>query len=84
MVSRCLAKAFAKNLKPKDFHDIMPTSLHAYTNVFSKTPFDSLPEHRKWDDAIELECEPSPGLGKVYLMTLTEQMEMDAFLEEAL
>jgi hypothetical protein len=34
--------------------------------------FDSLPEHRKWDHAIELECEPSPGFCKVYLMTLTE------------
>jgi hypothetical protein len=36
------------------------------------------------DHAIELECEPSPGFCKVYLMTLTEQAEMDAFLEEAL
>jgi hypothetical protein len=46
--------------------------------------FDSLPERRKWDHAIELEHEPSPGFCKVYPMTLTEQMEMDAFLEEAL
>jgi hypothetical protein len=28
--------------------------------------------------------EPSPGFKKVYPMTLTEQTEMDAFLEEAL
>jgi hypothetical protein len=27
---------------------------------------------------------PSPGFHKVYLMTLTEQTEMDTFLEEAL
>jgi hypothetical protein len=33
---------------------------------------------------IELECEPSPGFCKVYPMTLTEQTEMDTFLEEAL
>jgi hypothetical protein len=46
--------------------------------------FDSLPEHRKWDHAIELEREPSPGFHKVYPMTLTEQTEMDTFLEEAL
>jgi hypothetical protein len=46
--------------------------------------FDSLPEHRKWDHTIELERKPSPGFCKVYLMTLTEQTEMDAFLEEAL
>jgi hypothetical protein len=59
-------------------------SLHSYANIFSDTAFDSLPECRKWDHAIELEREPSPGFCKVYPMTLTEQTEMDAFLEEAL
>jgi hypothetical protein len=83
-VSRRLAEASAKNSKPKDFEDIVPTSLHAYADIFSETAFDSLPECRKWDHAIELECEPSPGFRKVYPMTLAEQTEMDAFLEEAL
>jgi hypothetical protein len=78
------AEAFAKNSKPKGFEDIVPTALHTYADIFSKTAFDSLPERSKWDHAIELEHEPSPGFCKVYLMTLTEQMEMDAFLEEAL
>jgi hypothetical protein len=71
-VSRCLVEAFAKNSKLKDFHDIVPTSSHAYANVFSETAFDSLPERRKWDHTIELEREPSPGFRKVYPMTLTE------------
>jgi hypothetical protein len=84
MVPGCLAEAFAKNSKLKGFEDIVPTSSHTYANVFSETAFDSLPECRKWDHAIELEREPSPRFRKVYLMTLTEQMEMDAFLEEAL
>jgi hypothetical protein len=83
-VSRRLAEAFAKNFKPKGFEDIAPTSLHTYADVFSETAFDSLPERRKWDHAIELEREPSPGFREVYPMTLTEQMEMDTFLEEAL
>jgi hypothetical protein len=82
--SGCLVEAFAKNSKLKDFEDIVPMSLHTYANVFSETAFDSLPEHCKWDHAIELECEPSPVFCKVYLITLTEQTEMDAFLEEAL
>jgi hypothetical protein len=77
-------EAFAKNSKPKGFEDIVPMSLHAYADVFSEMAFDSLPECCKWDHAIELECEPSPRFHKVYPMTLTEQMEMDAFLEEAL
>jgi hypothetical protein len=83
-VSGHLAEAFAKNSKPKDFQDMVPTSLHAYTDVFSETAFDSLPERRKWDRAIELEHEPSPEFCKVYPMTLTEQTVMDTFLEEAL
>jgi hypothetical protein len=84
MVSGRLAKAFTKNLKPKGFEDIVPTSLHTYADVFSETAFDSLPERRKWDHTIELEGKPSPGFRKVYPMTLTEQTEMDTFLEEAL
>jgi hypothetical protein len=83
-VSGRLAEASTKNLKPKDFQDIVPTSLHAYADVFSETAFDSLPERRKWDHAIELEREPSPGFHNVYPMTLMEQTEMDAFLKEAL
>jgi hypothetical protein len=83
-VSGRLVEAFAKNSKPKGFEDIVPTSLHIYADVFSETAFNSLPERRKWDHAIELEREPSPGFHKVYPMTLTEQTEMDIFLEEAL
>jgi hypothetical protein len=83
-VSGHLAEAFAKNSKLKGFEDIVPTSLHTYADVFSETAFDSLPECRKWDHAIELEHKPSPGFHKVYLMTLTEQTEMDTILEEAL
>jgi hypothetical protein len=83
-VSRHLAEALAKNSKPKDFEDIVATSLHIYANIFSETAFNSLPECCKWEHAIELEHEPSPGFCKVYPMTLTEQMETDTFLEEAL
>jgi hypothetical protein len=83
-VSGHLAEASAKNSKPKSFEDIVSMTLHEYANVFSETAFDPLPEHHKWDHTIELEHEPSPGFQKVYPMTLTEQMEMDTFLEEAL
>jgi hypothetical protein len=60
-VSGRLAEAFAENSKPKGFEDIVPTTLHEYSDVFSETAFDSLPERCKWDHAIELEREPSPG-----------------------
>jgi hypothetical protein len=42
MVSGRLAEVFAKDSKPKDFEDIVPTSLHTYADVFSETAFDSL------------------------------------------
>jgi hypothetical protein len=58
-VSGRLAEVFAKNSKLKGFEDIVPTSLHTYTNVFSEMAFDSLPEHHKWDHTIELERKPS-------------------------
>jgi hypothetical protein len=83
-VSGCPAEASAKTSKPKGFEDIVPMTLHEYADVFSETAFDSLPERRKWDHTIKLEREPSPGFRKVYPITLTEQIEMDAFLEEAL
>jgi hypothetical protein len=66
-VSGCLAEVFAKNSKPKGFEDIVPTSLHTYADVFSEMAFNSFPECHKWDHAIELEHEPSPGFRKVYL-----------------
>jgi hypothetical protein len=61
-----------QKLKLKGFEDIVSMALHEYADVFSETAFDSLPECCKWDHAIELEHEPSPGFRKVYPMTLTE------------
>jgi hypothetical protein len=84
IVSGYLAEVFAKNSKLKNFEDIVLTSLHTYANIFSEIAFNSLPECRKWDHTIELEHEPSPGFHKVYPIALTEQMEIDAFLEEVL
>jgi hypothetical protein len=84
MVSGRLAKASARNSTPKGFHEMIPAALHPYEDVFSETAFDTLPQCQKWDHAIELEHKPSPGFRKVYPMTLTEQTEKDAFLEEAL
>src|SRR3981189_3164136 len=83
-VSQRLAEAFTKNSKATSFRDAIPSSLHEFEDVFSKGAFDHLPKRRKWDHAIELEREPSPGFRKVYPMSPEEQRELDAFLEEAL
>src|SRR3981189_2955969 len=65
-VSQRLAEAFTKNSKAKSFRDAVPSSLHEFEDVFSEGAFDHLPRRRKWDHAIELEREPSPGFRKVY------------------
>jgi len=76
-VSQRLAEAFTKNSGQASFRDSMPESLHDFEDVFSKESFDSLPDRRKWDHAIELEHDPEPGFRKVYPMTLEEQ-EVDS------
>jgi transposase InsO family protein len=83
-VSQRLAEAFARNSKPKNFRELVPSYLHDFEDVFSKESFDSLPERRKWDHAIELERDVDGASKKVYPMSMEEQAEMDAFLEEAL
>jgi hypothetical protein len=43
-VSGRLAKAYTKNSMPKGFHEIVPTALHSYEDVFSETAFNTLPQ----------------------------------------
>jgi hypothetical protein len=83
-VSQRLTEAFAKNSNTPTFFDLVPSHLHNFEDVFSKELFDSLPERRKWDHVIKLEQDVEGASRKVYPMTLEEQMEMDALLEEAL
>jgi len=52
--------------------------------MFAKEDFDILPEHRKWDHAIELIPGAEPKSSKVYPLSPLEQAELDAFLEENL
>jgi len=52
--------------------------------MFAKEDFNILPEHCKWDHAIELTPRAEPKSSKVYLLSPLEQAELDAFLEENL
>ena len=58
--------------------------LQEFKDVFSKEMFDTLPPRKPWDHAIELELGSKPTNCKVYLLSLKEQVELDAFLEENL
>jgi len=55
-----------------------------FRSVFAKEDFDMLPEHCKWDHAIELTSGAEPKSSKVYPLSPLEQAELDAFLEENL
>jgi len=46
--------------------------------MFAKEDFDILPEHRKWDHAIELIPRAEPKSLKVYPLSPLEQAELDA------
>jgi len=62
----------------------LPTYVTEFQSMFTKEDFDILLEYRKWDHAIELIPEVEPKLSKVYPLSLLEQEELDAFLEENL
>ena len=52
--------------------------------MFAKKDFDILPEHRKWDHAIELIPRAESKSSKVYPLSPLEQAELDTFLKENL
>jgi len=62
----------------------LPAYVVEFQFMFTKEDFDILPEHCKWDHAIELIPGAEPKLSKVYPLSLLEQTELDAFLEENL
>ena len=51
-ISQWLTKAFKQNSEP--VQPTVPDYLLEFQNVFSKEPFDVLPESKPWDYAIEL------------------------------
>lgn len=62
-VSQRLAEAHAKNSTPTGN---IPDWVKEYETVFAKESFDSLPDRRSWDHAIELFPDAEPKNCKVY------------------
>jgi len=62
----------------------LPAYVAEFQSIFAKEDFGVLPEHCKWDHAIELTPGAEPKSSKVYPLSLLEQAELDAFLEENL
>src|SRR5882724_8062437 len=66
------------------FEDIVPKPYQEFKDVFAKESFDELPDHKKWDHAIELILNAQMFSMKVYPLAPVEQEQLDEFLEENL
>jgi len=81
-ISQRLAEAFKANSIANS--SPIPEYLKEFTSVFSKDSFDTLPESREWDHAIEIIPTSKTSTCKVYPMSPAEQKELDVFLKENL
>ena len=62
----------------------IPREYHDFLDVFSKSEADSLPPHRPYDHAIELEPGTTPPHGPIYRLSETELETLRAYLDENL
>ena len=90
-ISQRLAESF--KLKNESNHipeggcgdaEAFPEHFRQFSPVFSKESFNTLPDSRPWDHAIELIPGEKPSGCKVYPLSPTEQKELDMFLKENL
>jgi len=82
--SQQLAEAFHKNNKPKTFCDSVLSHLHDFEDMFAKSSFDALLNHKPWDHVIELIPDAKPVNCMVYSLAPNEQKELDQFILENL
>jgi len=84
MTSQRLVEGARRSKETQAATTPLPTYVAEFQSVFTREDFDILPEHRKWDHAIELTSGVEPKSSKVYSLSPLEQTELDAFLEENL
>jgi len=83
-MSQRLAEGARRSAEVQAAATPLPAYVAEFRSMFAKEDFDILPEHRKWDHAIELTPRAEPKSSKVYPLSLLEQAELDVFLEENL
>jgi len=84
IISQCLAEGARHSTETQAAATLLPAYVVEFQSVFAKKDFDILPEHRKWDHAIELIPRAEPKSSKVYPLSPLEEAELDTFLEENL
>ena len=91
-ISQRLVEGFAKNAEANPTlltgrsgsKDPIPDYIKIFGQVFSEEGFAKLLNRKPWDHAIELVPRAQPKGCKVYLISVTEQSELDCFLTENL
>jgi hypothetical protein len=91
-ISQRLAESFARNQEANPtlptggsgLKNPIPDYVMIFGQVFSEEGFVKLPNRKPWDHAIELVPGAQPKGCKVYLISVTEQLELDRFLTENL
>jgi hypothetical protein len=91
-ISQRLAESFAKNMEPnptlpmggKGSCSSVPDYVKTFGQVFSEEGFAKLPSQKLWDHAIELVPGAEAKGCKVYLISVSEQSELECFLTENL
>lgn len=69
----------------KTFEEMVPKEYREFTKVFLEQESQWLPAHKPWDHAIDLVPGASDSIcTKIYPMSLTEQEELNHFLDENL
>src|SRR5882724_5749939 len=85
--TQTISKKFAKPTEgtcSTSFEDMVPKPYQEFKDIFAKESFNELPDHKKWDHAIELIPDAQMFSMKVYPLAPVKQKQLDEFLEENL
>lgn len=66
----------------KPWTETVPREFHDFKTVFTKESFDTLPEKRKWDHAIDLKPDFTPTDCPIYPLTPGEREKLNEFIDE--
>jgi hypothetical protein len=82
--SQELAEAVLSVTKQRAYKDIVSEAYHNYNNVFSKEAFKRKPKFGPFDHAINLKPGFEPKPCKIYALSPSEQVALNAWLKEHL
>ena len=74
----------AAEAKTNDEKATLPSKYVEYSDVFSKESADLLPQHRKYDCAIDLKDGLQPPFGPIYSLTQPELAALREYIDENL